>query len=291
MVNLIPHQLLSTYLKVRATRYFVQAFQRFLLNWHIRNGRHELPWRQTTDPYKILVSELMLQQTQVERVIPKYLAFLQRFPDVSSLAETSLSEVLNLWQGLGYNRRARFLHLTAQAIQNEHQGQFPHSAQELLALPGIGPYTASAVQAFAFDAPVTLIETNVRAVFIYHFFPLETNVADAEIIPLLEDAQEGTSSRVFYAALMDYGSHLKKMLPNPSRRSKHHTTQSQFAGSLRQMRGAIIRQLLLEHPVKKKTLLSYTVPAARAEHFEQALQQLIAEKLVLEHGDTIDLAN
>lgn len=268
----------------------MQDFRRFLLNWHVTHGRHELPWRQTEDPYKILVSELMLQQTQVERVIPKYLAFIERFPTVESLAAAPLSEVLTLWQGLGYNRRARFLQQAAQAVVKDFAGIFPRERDALLELPGIGPYTASAVTAFAYDGDVDLIETNVRTVCIHHFFPERTDVSDAELLPLVVAARGGTSSRVFYAAVMDYGSYLKKVLPNPSRRSKHHTTQSRFAGSLRQMRGAIIRQLTKSDALSETELQKLTTTEADSQHFDAALAQLLVENMIEKNGTSYTLA-
>ena len=137
-----------------------QRFQQYLVRWYHAYGRHELAWRQTTDPYAILVSELMLQQTQVERVIPKYQAFMQKFPTAKALASVQLDEVLRMWQGLGYNRRAKYLWQTASAVTSAG-GEFPKTEEDLRALPGIGPYTASAVACFSYIMPVTLIETNV----------------------------------------------------------------------------------------------------------------------------------
>ena len=134
------------------------------------HGRHDLPWRKTTDPYKILVSELMLQQTQVDRVLLKYKAFLKLFPTARRLAAAPLGDVLRAWQGLGYNRRAKFLHQAAQYVTNELKGRWPKDEAGLLALPGVGPYTARAVLAFAYNEPVVLIETNVRQVFLHHLF-------------------------------------------------------------------------------------------------------------------------
>ena len=264
----------------------MENFQKFLLTWHAQHGRHDLPWRQTTEPYKILVSELMLQQTQVERVIAKYQAFIQAFPQIEQLAAAPLSQVLILWQGLGYNRRARFLHQTAQAVTEKLGGHFPQSEEELLQLPGVGHYTARAILAFAYDKPVDLVETNVRAVFLYHFFPEQDKVPDAELLPLVHEAQQGVSARQFYAALMDYGSYLKRVLPNPSRRSKHHTTQSKFLGSLRQTRGALIRALTAHHPEKEKIV--YESCETELEQFQTAVEQLIAEGLVVRQGSELD---
>ena len=112
-------------------------FRRVVYSYYKREGRHTLPWRQTHDPYRVMVSELMLQQTQVPRVVPKYEAFIKRFPTIQSLARAELGSVLKLWQGLGYNRRAKMLHEAARAIVSHHHGVFPHTKEELLALPGV----------------------------------------------------------------------------------------------------------------------------------------------------------
>jgi len=134
-----------------------------LLAWFAANAR-ELPWRRTRDPYRVLVSEIMLQQTQVERVIPKYLAFLEAFPSLAALAAAPVSEVIRLWAGLGYNRRAVNLQRAARAVLDAHGGVFPHEVEALRALPGIGPYTAGAVACFAFEQDVAFMDTNIRRV-------------------------------------------------------------------------------------------------------------------------------
>lgn len=221
-----------------------KQFQRYMFGWYRMYGRHELPWRLTADPYAILVSELMLQQTQVSRVIPKYLAFLERFPNLESLRSTQLVEVLRLWQGLGYNRRAKYLWQLAQQV-----GQLPTTEAQLRQLHGIGPYTAAAICAFAYNQPVVMIETNIRTVFLYHFFHQQEAVSDKEILSVLSETLDRSNARQWYWALMDYGSHLKSVLPNPSRASKHHSKQSTFAGSDRQIRGTIIRELINSQPL------------------------------------------
>ncbi|MCA9369395.1 A/G-specific adenine glycosylase, partial [Candidatus Woesebacteria bacterium] len=253
----------------------VANFQQFILWWYSKHGRYELPWRNTTDPYKILVSELMLQQTQVERVITKYLAFLETFPSTKVLAQASLAEVLSLWQGLGYNRRAKFLWQTAQKVHTELEDTFPSTADELQKLPGIGPYTATAISTFAFNNPEVVIETNIRSIYIYHFFPKRTNVEDAELLPLIEATIYTNNPREWYAALMDYGSHLKKIFPNPSRNSKHHTKQSRFEGSPRQVRGEIIRYLT-QHPLLTEVELKQEIKGEK-KYFEKVLGDLLAE--------------
>jgi A/G-specific adenine glycosylase len=258
------------------------GFQRFILRWYHQHGRHELPWRQTTNPYHILVSEIMLQQTQVERVVPKYNAFIKTFPTVESLARATLSHVLAQWQGLGYNRRAKFLQLTAQAVLEKHNGSFPKALTKLLALPGVGLYTAAAIRTFAYNQPEPLIETNVRTVFLYHFFPNRKQVSDAEILTLISRSLYVTNPKEWYAALMDYGSVLKKLLPNPSRKSKHYTKQSRFAGSLRQVRGEILK-ILLKNGSLTKSELSQQITGNKL-HLPAALDQLMHDGLVQLHG-------
>ncbi|NTV63592.1 MAG: A/G-specific adenine glycosylase [Oscillochloris sp.] len=137
--------------------------QAALLAWFSANAR-DLPWRHTRDPYRILVSEVMLQQTQVERVIPKYHAFLAAFPSLDDLAAAPTSEVIRLWAGLGYNRRAVNLQRCAQAVRDDYHGQFPRTVVALLSLPGIGPYTAGALACFAFEQDVAFMDTNIRRV-------------------------------------------------------------------------------------------------------------------------------
>jgi A/G-specific adenine glycosylase len=203
-----------------------------------------MPWRETRDPYRILVSEVMLQQTQVERVRAKYGEFLAEFPDVASLAAASLDRVLARWQGLGYNRRAIALHRCAGDIVRRHGGRVPEDQAALVALPGIGGATAGAIRAFAYDAPAVFIETNIRRVFIHEFFPGQDAVADAELLPLAAAALDRRHPREWYYALMDYGTALPRRVPNPNRRSRAYARQSRFEGSDRQARGAILRALL-----------------------------------------------
>jgi A/G-specific adenine glycosylase len=206
-----------------------------------------LPWRRMPcDPYQILVSEVMLQQTQVDRVVVKFREFIREFPSVTSLARAPLHKVLAAWQGMGYNRRAKSLQQAAEAIVRDHGGNVPRTIEELDALPGIGAATASSISAFAFNQPSVFIETNIRSVFIHHFFKDADKVTDAMLLSLVEDALDRKHPFLWYSALMDYGVHLKKAFGNPSRKSAHHTAQSKFDGSDRQLRGRIIKFLVRE---------------------------------------------
>ncbi len=242
-------------------------------------GRHDLPWRKTTNPYHILVSEIMLQQTQVARVIPKYKEFLKQFPTVQRLSAAPLGEVLRAWQGLGYNRRAKFLKLAAEVVTNEHKGIWPKTYEEILRLPGIGSYTAGAVMNFAYNLPVPLIETNIRTVYIHHFFKDTEGVADNELLPIIERTLDTTNPRVWNWALMDYGSHLKETVGNVSRKSKAYQKQSNFKASNRYIRGIILRELT--RCAMTKTTLFKNLNSIEKERVQQQLESLEREGMVL----------
>jgi len=264
-----------------------RAFQKRVYDFYHKQGRYTLPWRKTHNPYRILVSEVMLQQTQVDRVVPKYQEFLKKFPTVRTLAYAPLSDVLHVWSGLGYNRRARTLHEAAKMVVAKHSGRFPKDVSELESLPGIGPYTACAVMAFACNQPVVMIETNIRSVFIYEFFKGKKDVLDTQVYELIEATLDTKNPREWYAALMDYGAYLKKSFPNPSRNSKHHTKQVAFVGSIRQVRGAIL-PLLFDGAktvgnIKKETGCSH-------ERIEKALKGLEADRLIVQEKTRWKLA-
>ena len=265
-----------------------KQFQQLVYRYYEKRGRHDLPWRLDYDPYAVLVSEIMLQQTQVERVVPKFQAWLKQFPTFAALAQATVAEVLQHWVGLGYNRRALNLHKTAQVVMTEHQGRLPHGEAQLLALPGIGPYTANAVRAFVCNQPVVMIETNIRSVYLHHFFPKRKSVDDSELLPLIEQTLDAENPRRWYSALMDYGSAVKSQLPNPSRRSKQHTTQSAFAGSNRQVRGAIIRALTQNQRLTEQALIkAVKLPPKRVR---KNLTELAEEGFLVRSGRTIALA-
>ena len=219
--------------------------------WYHKNSR-QLPWRPPEleehdgqlDAYKILVSEFMLQQTQVARVVEKYRAFITQFPTIEVLAQASVAEVLSYWQGLVYNRRALYLHQAAQSLCNVN-GMWEETF--LVTLKGIGPNTAAAICVYAYNIPLIFIETNVRTVYLHHFFRDQEGVNDNQLLPLLNKTLEKERPREWYWALMDYGSYLKKKLPNPGRGSHHYKKQSAFEGSQRQLRGSVLA-LLLEQP-------------------------------------------
>jgi A/G-specific adenine glycosylase len=216
-----------------------------------REHYRDLPWRTTRDPYRVLVSEVMLQQTQVARVLPKYAEWLERFPALAALAEAPLEPILELWSGLGYNRRALALKRAAQVACELYAGRLPETDAELQSLPGIGPSTAAGVRVFALDAPAVYLETNVRTVFLHDLLEGVEDVSDAHVRPLVHAAleaamEEGVGPREWYTALLDRGAHLKRTVPNPSRRSAHHRSQSPFEGSRRQKRAWLLRAVMAD---------------------------------------------
>lgn len=219
----------------------ITLFQKTVYRTYELHGRR-FPWRETDNPYHIVVSEVMLQQTQTERVLHKYDQFLQTFPDFTSLASASLESILAVWSGLGYNRRALNLKKTAEIVVEKYYGVLPSRLDLLVELPGIGRNTACAICAFAYCQPVVFIETNIRTVFIYFFFQNE-NVKDGDILPLVEKTLDRAHPREWYYALMDYGVLLKKK-SKPHKRSAHYRKQAPFEGSTRQVRGLILRTLL-----------------------------------------------
>jgi A/G-specific adenine glycosylase len=232
----------------------VEQFRCHIRDYFNIHGR-SFSWRQTQNPYHIVVSEIMLQQTQTYRVEKKYDLFIEQFPDIQSLAQASLRNVLAAWQGLGYNRRALALHKTAQIIVNQYNSCVPNNPEILVTFPGIGKATAASICAFAFNKPTVFIETNIRSVYIQFFFPNTAKIHDNDLYPLIEQTLDTAHPRRWYYALMDYGVMLKKTNINPSLRSIHHTTQSIFEGSDRQIRGLILKILTSKSPVTIQELL------------------------------------
>lgn len=215
-----------------------------------------MPWRETEDPYRILVSEIMLQQTQVRRVLPKYRALLDRWPTIGALASASQREMLELWQGLGYNRRGLALLEIARIVVNRFGGSIPRDRDSLLSLPMVGPSTAAGIRCFSFSIPDVYLETNVRRVYLHFFFYSRDRVADREIVPIAEAALDREDPRNWSYALMDYGVFLKDVVPNPNRRSRSYARQAPFEGSDRQIRGRILSHLVATDEADLSTLES-----------------------------------
>lgn len=274
----------------------ISSFRRRVCDHYRRYGRHQLPWRTLprdsagrADPYPILVSEVMLQQTQVTRVVPKYQAFLAQFPTVYMLAQAPLGEVLVAWAGLGYNRRAKLLRQCALHLTTHCEGAFPTTEAKLRALPGVGPYTAAAVAVFAHNTRTVMIETNIRTVYLSHFFPDAAQVPDSALLPYLHRT---LPPRIdpwrWYAALMDYGAHLKtRHAAYAHRQSAHYRPQPAFAGSRRQLRGLILRRLR-EGPTSQATLTRVCAPFS-PEAVRAQLAQLTHEEMVHAAGRTYRL--
>jgi len=264
----------------------IKSFRTRIYHYYKSHARR-LPWRSTHNSYRIFVSEIMLQQTQVDRVIEKYKEFIKRFPDFKALAAASQAEVLKAWQGLGYNRRALHLHQAAKDVVEKFEGKLPKKVEELTQLPGIGKNTAAAICAYAFNMPVVYIETNIRAVFIHFFFADKKDVTDEQLLPLVEQAVDKKNPHKWYSALMDYGVMLKKKYKNPARRSAHHVKQSRFEGSNRQLRGKIVRALLAKSAYLKEELAEYV--ASDSQKLDDVVAGLQKEGFLRIEGKKIKL--
>ena len=267
----------------------LETFKQTVWEYYFAHQRN-LPWRDIQFStkqlgYRILVSEIMLQQTQVRRVVEKYNEWMVNFPTISDVANANLSEILTLWSGLGYNRRARFLHEACKQIVADYDGSVPTTAKELTGLAGIGTNTAGAIMAYTFNTPVIFIETNIRTVYIYHFFHHADTVADADLLPLLHDTVDLENPREWYWALMDYGTFLKKEVGNIARLSKHHTVQSKFEGSRRQLRGEVLRQLI----AGEKSASNLQTATQNNSELADVLVALVAEGLVVHEGTSYRL--
>lgn len=243
-----------------------------------------MPWRDEPSLYHVLVSEIMLQQTQVSRVMTKYAEFMQTFPTLAALANASLADVLGAWQGLGYNRRAKYLHLAAKQIVERGE---PRTLEELIALPGIGANTAAAIMNYVYEVPVAYVETNIRTVYFHHFFPNHQQVSDKEVLQLVQDTMDTEHPREWFWALMDYGASLKSQGLGRLNASKHYKQQSPLKGSVREVRGQIIR-LLTAGPMAANVLMHECGDDAR---YPRAVAGLKSDGLITEANGMIRLTN
>jgi A/G-specific adenine glycosylase len=258
-------------------------FRALIYSFYEKEGR-TFPWRKkTASPWGVLVSEIMLQQTQTGRVAPYWERWMKKWPFPAELHRAPLEEVLREWSGLGYNRRARSLKECAGIITEELDGRVPKTQEKLEKLPGIGPYTAGAVSCFAWNHRAIFIETNIRAVMLHFFFRDRKEIPDREILPLLEKHLDKKNPRRWYWALMDYGAALKKLTPNPGRRSAHYVRQSAFKGSFRHLRGSLLKALLLK-PSKAEELRALPEIEAGEDEIYRALAALEKEFMVAEEG-------
>lgn len=261
-----------------------QAFCESVWDYYHHHKR-QFVWRETTDPYHIVVSEIMLQQTQTLRVVEKYLNFLTHFPTFSALAYASRQEVLAQWVGLGYNRRALALHEIAQKVVHEYAGVLPNDPAILQTFKGLGPATSASIVAFAFNKPTVFIETNIRSVYLHVFFADQVGITDKELMPLIQETRDMVNPREWYYALMDCGVVLKKLYPNPNKRSSHYARQSTFSGSTRQVRGSIIRYLTQNKELDKKKLIELF--SEKQQELPSIIEGLVKEGFIVDLGDKL----
>jgi A/G-specific adenine glycosylase len=265
----------------------MEEFRRIILSNYEEAGRN-FPWRGAA-PWGVMVSEFMLQQTQTERVIPYWNRWMKLWPKPGALMEATMEEALREWSGLGYNRRCKYLKNCAAVIASEMDGRIPCSPETLLSFPGIGPYIAGAISCFAYNHPAVFIETNIRSTILHFFFPDRDDVKDAEIFPILESALDRENPRRWYYALMDYGAALKKLIPNPSRRSAHYVKQSPFEGSFRQARGKALRTLIAIGSGRLEEIGNTS--GLEEEELYRVLEALEKESIVAEEGGIYHIKN
>lgn len=266
-----------------------ELFKKTVWDYYHKHARNKLPWRTHTDPYSVWISEVMLQQTQVERVIVFFKNWMKQFPTVKKLATASQVDLLRAWKGLGYNSRALRIKRAAEIIMQDHKGVFPKTYEAILELPGIGPYTAGAISAFAYNQAVTMIETNIRRVYLHHFYKDEANIHDKQLLEIINQTIDHHNPREWYWALMDYGAHLGKTIPNPNKKSRHYTVQKKFKGSDREIRGKVLELLLNK---KKQSIEQLSIQlqeiTSDRERVEKIIDQLDHEGfLTVNNGNVI----
>lgn len=263
-------------------------FQKKIFSWYRTHGRDTLPWRRTRDPYRIFISEIMLQQTQISRVLPKYREWIRVFPDWRALSRAPFPNVLRAWQGLGYNRRARYLRDSARIVVEKYRGLLPDSPEKLEKLPGIGRYSARAISCFAFGKCEPFVETNIRRVIIHEFFSSnEKDIADKNVLAFLARLEPRTKKSDWYLALMDYGADLKGRFPNPNQRGKFYVRQSRFEGSARYVRAAIVKALLTKKHFSERGLLDilksnpHIMPYLKSGKWKEILSALEKDRILV----------
>ncbi len=274
------------YLEEGLSSHVIELFRK-LIYAYFKNKRRDFPFRKEITPYNVLVSEIMLQQTQTGRVAEKYLEFKGEFPDFLSLSNASNEKLLKVWQGMGYNRRALALKQIAKIVINEYSGKLPDSVDILKTFPQIGHNTASSIVAFAYNKPSIFIETNIRRVYIYYFFPKKKNINDKDILPIVESTVDNNNPREWYYALMDYGVMLKKTHPELNKRSSHYRKQSPFKGSNREIRGKILKILTSESEILEATLSKKL--QLNLDKIRSILQQLEQEGFIKRNGNKISI--
>jgi A/G-specific adenine glycosylase len=262
----------------------IKLFQKKILAWYTENKR-ELPWRLKREPYQIFVSEIMSQQTQISRVVPKFETWMKNFPTVESLAAASVSEVLRYWSGLGYNRRALNLKKTAEIIVKNFAGKFPITEKELLLLPGIGKYTARAILCFAYNQQVAVVDTNIRKILVTQF-GFDGN--EKELYLAAEQLLPKDKAYEWNQALMDYAAAVLKkekiLIPR----------QSKFIGSHRYYRGQVLKYLLEHKKIELKKLgavIKKDYSAPDKIWLEKLVLELIEEGFIVKKKNTIELVS
>lgn len=259
-----------------------EEFQKIIWDFYTVNKRKKLPWRTKMTPYRIWVSEIMLQQTQVDRVVPFFNNWMKLFPTIKKLADAPQSEVLRAWKGLGYNSRALRMKKTAEL------GSLPKSYERLLSLPGIGPYTAGAIMAFAYDESMVMIETNIRRVYLNYFFKNKEDISDKELLELIKKTLPKYNFREWYWALMDYGAYLGKTIPNPNKKSRHYTVQKKFKGSDREIRGKVLEILLEQKKIPLGKIVELLKPfSSDQERIKKIVNQLDHEGFLTMKNESV----
>jgi A/G-specific adenine glycosylase len=262
----------------------IKLFQKKILAWYAYHKR-VLPWRKKRDPYSIFISEIMSQQTQLIRVIPKFELWMQRFPNIQSLAEASVADVLKYWSGLGYNRRALNLKKAAEIIIKNFNGKFPNTEKELLQLPGIGKYTARALLCFAFNQQVAVVDTNIRKIIITQF-SFDGN--EKELYKVAEQLLPKGKAYEWNQALMDYAAAVLKkekiLIPR----------QSKFIGSHRYYRGQVLKYLVEHRKIELRNLgaiIKKDYSALDEIWLQKLVQELIREGFIVKKGNVITLVS
>ena len=263
----------------------IRQFQKKILDWYAKHLR-DFPWRRDRNPYHILISEVMSQQTQINRVVPKYEAWLEQFPTVDALAAAKVSDVLAAWSGLGYNRRALFLKKAAEAIVQTYDGKFPQDEKSLRNLPGIGEYTARALLCFAFDTQIAVVDTNVRKVILVEFPDVNDTVKEIQLVA--EQLLPHGRAYEWNQALMDYSSAMLKQekIPIPK--------QSKFHGSHRYYRGQILKQLLQQKTIAVKDmgrLIKKEYTSTDELWLQKLLEELTTEGFVVISNGSVELSS
>ncbi|MBY9013317.1 MAG: A/G-specific adenine glycosylase [Candidatus Lokiarchaeota archaeon] len=278
------HQL---YKKEGLNQKVINTFQKIIYSYFKQYGR-DFPFRKEISPYNVVVSEMMLQQTQTSRVVEKFQQFIQKFPDFQSLANAPLNDVLKVWQGLGYNRRAVALKTISEKVVKEFEGILPADVEILKSFPQIGHNTASSIVAFAFNIPTYFIEVNIRRVYIYFFFPGKTSIDDGNIMPIVRRTLDPSNVRKWYYALMDYGVMLKKTHPELNKRSVHYRKQSKFKGSNREIRGKILKLLIASSSLTETEMLSEL--EINSIKLKEILNLLITEGFIKQENHLFSIA-